>query len=110
MNDFSFDTSLDDICNLVTVTISRGNKGEEIESTSKKEVFCRRLKITQTEFFKAYQEGLRSSICLLVDWDEYGGEKKVEYSDKMYLIYRVYERGDGYIELYGEERAGVSDG
>lgn len=109
MNDVGFSTSLDDICTLLTIKEERGSRGESLPGEiTEREIFCSRLKINQSEFYKAHQEGLRSDLCLLVDWQEYEGEEQLKYNNRTYKIYRVYERGDSYIELYCNERAGVS--
>lgn len=107
MNDVGFSTSLDDACTLIKIETKRGSMGERLpDKITEREIFCSRLKINQSEFFKAHQEGLRSDLCLLVDREEYGGEKQLTYCGEMYAVYRVYERGDGYIELYCSERVG----
>lgn len=111
MNDVCVNISLDDICILVNVETLRGERGERLKDTiAEREIFCGRLHINQTEFFKAHQEGLNSDLCLLVDWQEYEGEKQLVYNNVTYAIYRVFERGDGYIELYCSIKAGVEYG
>ena len=110
MNGSEISYSLDDVCVLIAESETRGEHGEAIVTRSEWEVYCRRRNINQSEFFKAHQEGLRSDICLLLNFEDYSGEKIVEYDGKEYAVYRVYERGDGFAELYMSERAGVSDG
>ena len=108
MNDVGKSLSLDDVCTLVKIETSRGEKGERIETRTKREIYCTRKHINQSEFFKAQQSGLRSDLCLVIWWEEYAGEKEVEYNGKVYAVYRVFERGDDMAELYCAERAGVN--
>lgn len=78
---------------------------EEIETYSR-QVFCKKKSVPQNEFFQAGLNDIKASIVLIVHTLEYQGEESVKYSDKIYRIYRTYERDDERTELYGEVRAG----
>lgn len=108
MNDVGKGLSLDDVCTLVKVTVERSANGGHTTTKTRRELYCTRKHINQSEFFKAHQEGLRSDLCLIIYWDEYEGEQTVEYNGKSYAVYRVFERGDDMAELYCGERAGVN--
>jgi len=108
MNDVGKSLSLDDVCTLVMITQMRGTRAERVETRTKREVYCTRKHINQSEFFKAHQEGLRSDLCLVINSDEYEGEQEVEYNNRLYAVYRFYERDDDMAELYCSERVGVN--
>lgn len=101
--------SLDDICTLVAVTLTRNTDGEEERTETERVVYCKANSVGSNEFFKAQQTGMRSSICLIVDSEEYANEPEAVYNGTGLSIYRTYVRGDGFTELYLEDRAGVSD-
>lgn len=100
---------LDDVCTLINQGFLRGTYGERIENRTERTVFCMRKSASQSEFFKAHQDGLRPQGVLIIDKSEYQGEQLVEYGNTVYSIYRVYETKGNYCELYIEERAGVED-
>ena len=102
--------SLDDICELIEVKSSLGDMGIKEHTETTREVFCGRLSVNMNEFYKANQSGLKPDLCICMDWEEYREETKMRYNSTLYVIYRVYERGDGLIELYCTEKVGVTDG
>jgi hypothetical protein len=60
------------------------------------------LSITRAEFNVAGQQGYKPEMMLVVDSDSYDQEKKVEYKNKKYSIYKTFQRIDGFTELYCE--------
>ncbi|MDM5189358.1 phage head closure protein [Bacillus sp. DX4.1] len=78
---------------------------EEVETFSR-QVFCGKKSIPQSEFFQAGQSGIKASRVLIVHVLDYQDETKVKYNEKVYSIYRTYERDDEKIELYCEVKAG----
>lgn len=89
---------------ITTVEDELGQK-EEIEEFSR-QVFCGKNSVNRNEFFQAGQNGLKPSCVLIVNIFDYQGEIKVKYNEKVYSIYRTYERPDEKVELYCEVRPG----
>jgi SPP1 family predicted phage head-tail adaptor len=96
-----------DILFFPIVTIVEDDLGqvEEIEEFIR-QVFCEKKSVPQSEFFAAGQSGIKASVVLIVNIFDYQDETKVKYRDKVYHVYRTYERSDENIELYCAVKAG----
>jgi SPP1 family predicted phage head-tail adaptor len=97
--------SLDNVCSLVSVRYETDDIGQEIETTSEREVFCAELTVYNSESYRAAQQDIKSACVLAVDTEEYEGEEKVSYNSKLYGIYKIRKRSDGMTELYCEVRS-----
>ena len=84
------------------------NQVTEIEEY-KRMAFCEKKSTPQTEFFEAGRNGIKANCVLIPNTLDYNGESKVRYKDKVYSVYRTYERADDCIELYCEVRSGDQD-
>lgn len=98
--------SKDDVCFLMSSTIIVDELLQEIEVTLPELVYCATSSIGQREFSASMQVGLKAERTIIIDHDEYDGQKEVEYNRKKYSIYRTFVRDDGNIELYCEVRTG----
>lgn len=98
--------SKDDICFLMSSTIIVDEILQEIEVTLPELVYCATSSIGQREFSITMQAGLKAERTIIIDNDEYDGQKELEYNRKLYAIYRTFVRDDGDIELYCEVRTG----
>lgn len=98
--------SLDDVCFLMSTTIIVDELLQQIEITLPELVYCSKLSVGQKEFSVSMQAGLKAEMTIVIDNEEYDGEKVLEYNRKKYTIYRSFIRDDGYIELYCEVRSG----
>lgn len=98
--------SKDDICFLMSSTIIIDELLQEIEETLPELVYCATSSIGQREFSASMQAGLKAERTIIIDHDEYDGQKEVEYNRKKYSVYRTFVRDDGNIELYCEVRTG----
>jgi len=95
--------SLDDICYLFSqTTIGKDDLGQPIIDEKPYMVFCSKLSITRAEFYSSGQRGHKPEIMLIVDSDSYDEEKKLDYQNKRYNIYKTFRRIDGHTELYCE--------
>jgi SPP1 family predicted phage head-tail adaptor len=94
--------SLDDTCNLISETQTKDALGQPIIKEKPFMIFCSKLSITRAEFNVAGQQGYKPEMMLVVDSDSYDQEKKVEYNNKKYSIYKTFQRIDGFTELYCE--------
>lgn len=98
--------SLDDVCFLMSTTIIVDELLQQIEITLPELVYCSKLSVGQKEFSVTMQKGLKAEMTIVMNHDEYDGEKVLEYNRKKYSIYRTFVRDDGDIELYCEVRTG----
>ncbi|MEK3955374.1 hypothetical protein [Psychrobacillus sp. FSL K6-1464] len=98
--------SLDDVCFLMSTTIILDDLLQQIEVTLPELVYCSKLSVGQKEFSVTMQAGLKAEITIIMNHDEYDGEKVLEYNRKKYSVYRTFGREDGNIELYCEVRIG----
>lgn len=73
------------------------------------DVYVEEVSISRNEFYKAGSSGHKAQCALKTVRCNYTGEPECEYNGIRYYIYRTYEKTDDEIELYLEERAGVSD-
>ena len=94
--------SLDDVCNLLSITSTQDELGQPIITEKPFMVFCSKLSITRQEFNVAGQQGHKPEMMLVVDSDTYDQEKKVDYQKKKFTIYKTFARSDGFTELYCE--------
>lgn len=98
--------SLDDVCSLLSITTTKDNLGQFIETEKPYMVFCSKFSITRAEFNTAGQLGFKPDLMLVVDCDSYSNEKLLEYQDKTYSIYKTFQRTDSFTELYCEVKTG----
>lgn len=94
--------SLDDVCELISITTTKDEIGQFIEEETPYLVFCSKLSITRAEFNAAGQLGHKPEMMLIVDADTYQNERYLRYENKQYIIYKTFQRVDGLMELYCE--------
>lgn len=83
---------------------------QDPEETSR-EIFVEVKSASRAEYFKAAQIGNRCDYVFVVFSLDYEGENIIEWRGKRYEIYRTYHNTlEDTMELYAEERAGVTDG
>src|SRR4051812_32619881 len=87
--------SLDDVCILFSITSTKDDLGQFVETEKPYMVFCSKLSITRAEFANAGIMGFKPDMMLVVDSDSYDAEKILEYNKKRYSIYKSYQRTDG---------------
>lgn len=68
------------------------------------EVFADFFSISQNEYFKAGQHGFKPVVGVLVLNDDYQGEEELTIDEDSFHVYRVFNRGEGVLELYCEVR------
>lgn len=96
--------SLDLACYFVKPEYTTDNNGNQVqEDIPLRMAFCAELPISSNEFYKAGKAGIKPECLLLINTEEYCGEKSVVYNEISYSIYRTYPRSDGYMELYCKE-------
>lgn len=78
---------------------------------TKQEIFVTVESASRAEFFKAAQTGNRCDFVFITSPLDYSGETVIEWNGRRYDIYRTYYNPkEDTMELYAEERAGVTDG
>lgn len=97
----------DVIAYLIGKTITMNQLKQEIEVETRTEIYARKESISQSEFYKGGEAGLKPDFRLITAIIDYNGEREVELDSKKYGIYRTYERDQDYIELYCERKGGV---
>lgn len=102
---------MDDTINLLVESTSVDEDFNNVATYRRKQVFCRVRSVTMTEFYNAGQAGLSPAYVFEIFHGDYNGEKLLEFKGQRYAIYRTYHRvQDDTIELYAEDKAGVTDG
>ena len=97
----------DVIAYLLGKTITMNRLKQEVEVDTRTEIFAQKESISQSEFYKGGEAGLKPDFRLITSIIDYNGEREVELDGKKYGIYRTYERDQDYIELYCERKGGV---
>lgn len=97
----------DVIAYLLGKTITMNQLKQEVEVDTRTEIFAQKESISQSEFYKGGEAGLKPEFRLKTAIIDYNGEREVELDDKKYGIYRTYEPDQDYIELYCERKGGV---
>lgn len=92
--------------NLIKKTYVSDDIGQQIPAETIKTVFADIQSISQNEFFKAGQSGLKPQYKILIWGFEYNGETAIELDGKKYSVYRTFLRNDEKIELYLTEKVG----
>lgn len=80
------------------------------EGTVRREVFCAVGSISRAEWTAAANRGLRTAYRVTMWVDEYQGETVAVLDGVRYGIYRTYQPNADEIELYLEQKAGVTGG
>lgn len=95
--------SLDNVCYFPSYAEGREYYDDD------RPTFCAELPINSTEFYNAGMLDIRASVSLVIDAESDEPEAdKLRYNGKVFAIYRRYPRGDGLLQLYLNEKAGVS--
>lgn len=97
----------DVIAYLIGKTITMNSRKQEVETDTRTEIMALYESVSQSEFYKGGEAGLKPEFRLTTAIIDYSGEKEVELDGKRYGIYRTYEVDKDYIELYCERKGGV---
>lgn len=97
----------DVIAYLIGKTITMNARKQEVETDTRTEIMALYESVSQSEFYKGGEAGLKPEFRLTTAIIDYSGEKEVELDGKRYGIYRTFEVDKDYIELYCERKGGV---
>jgi len=79
-------------CKLISITIEQDNIGNEIESTTEKNVPIIKVEdIYANEYYEANQQGYKPSLRLRISALNYEDEEELIYLGKAYSIIRTQE-------------------
>lgn len=100
---------MDDVAFLISaISNGRDEIGQELPPvTARREIYCTRKSIKQSEFYQASQIGVKPEFVIETSMFDYSGEEIIEADNVLYKIYRTFERDDEIIELYCIQKAGV---
>ena len=88
------------------ISYSENDMWDEAPREEKREVYANWGGISQSEFYRAAQAGLKPQIKMTVFEYDYSGEKEVEFDGRRYEVIRVYPANGERMELYLTEKAG----
>jgi len=94
---------------LLTIEYTQDDLGEWTETATETDVFAVVDSITMNEFYQAGMQGFKPEYRMTVWLNEYSNQELIEYSSKVYKVYRSYRRDDGRVELYVTERKGAEE-
>lgn len=94
------DLSLDNVCYLISESVTSDDIGNQIPSPIEIMTFCAETSAFSSEFFNAGQQGIKPERVLIINSESYDYQTKAKYNDTVYTVYRSYVRPDGYTELY----------
>lgn len=88
-----------DIAYLVSVTKTKDEIGDTVETTEETKIFVNKKSIRQSEYYQALSTGLKPEIMFEVRTIEYEDEKTIKYNDTIYNIIRAYSKNGEVTEL-----------
>lgn len=88
-----------DLVTLISITTTKDDIGQTVETETPREVLCEVKSISQTEFYQAAQTQLRPELKVIMDKDDYQKEVRLEYDDEDYKVIRRYKTDGNEIEL-----------
>lgn len=100
---------MDDVIKLINKTYTVDEYGNQIETPTERQVFCKVNSVVRTEFYNAAQVNMHPNyVFTLSHYKDYLNEPELKYTDwtgveKTYVITRIYIHGDQ-IDLTAEER------
>lgn len=100
---------MDDVIKLISKSYTVDEYGNQIETPTYRQVFCKVNSVVRTEFYNAAQANMHPSyVFTLSHYKDYHNEPALKYTDwtgveRTYTITRTYVYGD-HIDLTAEER------
>ena len=92
---------------LISLTKAQDEKGVWRKTETKHKVYCNVKSATAHEFFEGGRNGLNPSYQFTMFKFDYHDETIVEYNNKRYSVYRVYDKSTDTIELHCERQGGT---
>lgn len=92
-------SSFDDVLELISVTTTQNEIGDNISNKEYKHIFGKRKSIKQSEFYQAQATGLKPELKFEIYSFEYDEETHARYNNKEYKIIRTYEVSSEKLEI-----------
>lgn len=97
-------TALNETCRLIKITYGSDDIGNDtVISELMDEIYCGSFSTYENEFYDAALLGFRVEKGLVIYTEDDNGGEKVDYGGETYDVYRRFDRGDGYTEVYLRE-------
>ena len=85
---------MSDILTLIQRTQGVDEYGDPTITETRRDIFCRKASIGQSEFYQAHATGLKPELKLVIaDYLDYTNETLVEYDGQLYRVLRTYRTG-----------------
>ena len=85
---------MNDILTLIQRTQGVDEYGDPTITETRRDIFCRKASIGQSEFYQAHATGLKPELKLVIaDYLDYADEPLVEYGGQIYRVLRTYRTG-----------------
>ena len=85
---------MSDILTLIQRTQGVDEYGDPTITETRRDIFCRKASIGQSEFYQAHATGLKPELKLVIaDYLDYANETQVEYDGQLYRVLRTYRTG-----------------
>ena len=97
-----------DVLTLINETHTQDDYGVWRKQETRRDVFCQVSSVTATEFFDGGRNGLNPEFRFVVFFDDYEGERIVEYRGNRYAVYRTYQARNDNLEIYVERQGGTN--
>jgi len=96
------------IIELVTRTYTHNADYQQIETETRRTVYCSVNSVTLNEWNIAGQNGRKPQYRMTMFIGDYNNEETLIYNRKYYSIYRTYIGKNETIDLYVEEKVGTN--
>lgn len=107
---------MDDVIKLLSFTFTTDSYGNQIETATERQVFCRVRSVSRNEYYQAAQTDLHPEyMFILSNYRDYEGETELKYTDwtgttRRLNILRTYRTENDSLEIIaGEKINGAGD-
>ena len=102
---------MDDVIKLISTTYTSDSSGNQVETVTERQVFCKVRSVGRSEFYQAAQSDMHPEyVFVLSHFMDYQGEKSLKHTDwtgteKRFDVIRTYRPGDSTeLEITAQER------
>ena len=88
-----------DTVDLITVAQTQDADGYMTDVETSRTVYADVNNATRQEFYEAYKAGLQIALSMTIRYEDYEGEKLVEFDGKRYKVERLYSSDRERMEL-----------
>lgn len=94
-----------EVITLISNTFTIDELGQRIQTNSSRDVYANKKPIIQSEFFQAFQNGIKANHILVIRQADYNNELEIIFNGMKLEVYRIFEKGEN-VELYCQRRLG----